>query len=326
MDDSRAWFKKLLFRKLKEEQEERYRKQIPFREIDERYLERLKEKGYKGIPPNQRNKNFMVMELLSHVPDFKKDIVELRKELGIKDGGLESWWEMEEWAREKDITDYEADFNRGDDDVRGSFPSNTLEKKAFEIGVKYRLPFNFYGFPYRGLPIFILTGRIVPPDTNYDIGFHFEGEKLLWTELIAYAPLTKEELQKGAASLRETQLGLLPQFFKDSDAFARRRYRDKAYTDLLMLDEQVRRSGKPKKVKKYKGGSYLALLSKGKKRLDGKMKRLECLHKVDIQIVFDNPTSDEIGKKQGVSGEVARQAKKRLNSLAKELFGHGLES
>lgn len=320
-DDSRIWSKKL-----REEQEERLWKQIPFRKLDEEYLKHSKRRDYKGIPYDQRSKNFMVMKLLSHVPEFKNDVAELRKKFGINTDGFESQWDVERWATNKNkIWDHQDNFSKENDGAREVFPANPFEKKMFQLGVKYRLPSNFYVFPHRGLSVFVLTGRIIPPDFNYDIDFHFKDGELLWTKLIAYVPLSKKEFENAMESSRETQLGIIPQFFKNRDLFTRRRYRDNVYRDLIMLSEQVERLNKPKKIKKYKNKSYLSLLKKSNTQSNKEMKQWERQNRADIMVDFDNPTSTQIGKKQGVSGDAARQAKKRLNTLAKELFGYDLE-
>lgn len=278
-------------------------------------------------PSRERNRNFMVMELLTYVPEFRKDVSEIRKEFGIKEGGLE-WDDIDKWALEKHLWAYSKERGGwGQDRIRKDFPSNEFEKKMFKIGTKYRLPFNFYALPYRGVPYFVLSGAIQSPEINYDIDFQMDthNKTLLWASLIIYASLSKVEAEEMATDIRSVQSGLLPQAIKGIDIFAKKRYHQKIERDFILLNEQIARQDKPKKIKKFLPGSYLDILSKNKSNSEKELKKWERLNKHDVFVEYSSPTSKQIGKKQGVTGAAARQAKKRLNALAKELFGFGLE-
>jgi len=275
--------------------------------------------------PERKGKNFMIMELLSYVPEFKKDVSETREKFKIDKDGFKSSDKLDKWATENDIWDYKNDYSRNRDAVMKDFPLNTFEKRMLKLGIKYRLPFNFYGLPYRGVPLFILMGEIRPPDTNYDIDFRMNGRKLLWTSLIVYASLSKAEAKEVAAYLRDIQLNLLPQAIKDIDIFAKKRDHANRERDLPLLNEQIIRSGKPKKIKSFLPGSYLDILNKRRTISVKELKKWERMNKTDIVVEYSNPTSRQIGKRHGVSGEAARQVKKRLNSLSKEFFGYDLE-
>jgi hypothetical protein len=65
-------------------------------------------------------------------------------------------------------------------------------------------------------------------------------------------------------------------------------------------------------------------VSKNKGCSKKELSRLERLHKNEIEVGYDNPTSKQIGKKRAVSGAATRQAKRRLHLLAESLFGYGL--
>jgi len=289
-----------------------------------------------------QNKNFMVLKLLSHVPEFKKDVSEIRRKMGINENGFE--WnksEMWEWATKKDIEYYQGVEQVGDDDewwssfvsitpvedkeVRKHFPSNTFEKKMFNLGTKYKLPFNFYAFPSMGLPRFILSGEIEAPRQNYYTSFHEAGDETIWTSLTAYAPLSAKELKEAMNELKDNNMDVLSTVMKGVDVLARKRYRNNMQRDLILLNEQSVRFGKPKLIKHIKQGSYLDFLSKDKTVSNKTTRRFERLNKKDVIVEYDKPTSKQIGRKLGVSGDATRQAKRRLNLFAKELFGYGLE-
>ncbi len=287
-----------------------------------------------------QNKNFMVMKLLSYVPEFKKDVADIRKEMGIKEGGFE--WdksEMWKWADEKDLgyyqearhedkeegTYYLGITSKSDNIVRKDFPSNFFEKKMSELGIKYKLPFNFYAFPCVGLPVFVLSGEISAPRSNYFTDFHEAGDKTMWISLVAYAPLSVKELKEASDELRDISMKILSEEFSGIDTLSKKRYHNKIFRDLSLFEEQVKREGKPKKVKKYEKWTYVDYLSKSKSTSVKILRQKERENKKDVSIEYSNLTSGQIGKKHGVTGVATRQAKKRLNSIAKELFGYDLE-
>lgn len=272
----------------------------------------------------------MIMKLLSYVPEFKRDVNETRKEFDIKEDGFE-WGknELYEWADKKDIWYYKGDesepdedrTSRSDEDVIKNFPANPFENKMLNLGTKYKLPFNFYAYPYRGLPRFILSGQIEVSHHNFAIEIHEAANKSIWLSLTAFVPLSAKELKEAISELKSS-MEMLPEFFNGIDTISKKRYRNNIIRDLVLLEAQTNRSGKPKRIKKYKPGSYMDQLSKSKTI---SVKKWEQLHKKDIFVEYDNQTSRQIGKKQGLKGDAVRQAKKRLNSLSKELFGYDLE-
>lgn len=292
------------------------------------------------ISKEQGSKNLMVMEILTHVPEFKKDVCEIRKEFNIKEGGFElkkggfewndglDWSEIQHWASEKDLWHYsESEYNGSgeEEEIRKDFPSNKFEKRMLKIGIKYNLPFNFYAFPFRGVPYFIITGDIQAPNKNYDFYIHMDGEKFLWASLIMYASLSEVEEKEAMTQLKSIFFNLMPNYFKGVDTFSRKRYHSNIKRNLILLEEQIARSDKPKKIKSFVSGSYMDILNKSKTISIKKLKKIERLNKGSVIVKYDNLTSEQIGKKQGVSGQTTRQIKKQLNSLAKELFGYNLE-
>lgn len=282
-----------------------------------------------------QSKNLIIFSLLLRVPEFKKDVKNIRKQFQIKDEGFK-WGgkELLEWANKENIWYYQIDEDEdsGDwplvsaSDTRRDFPSNKFEKSLYELGSKYRLPFNFYGFPYTGLARFILSNDTDEPPKNYDIDFRdFKNDGFMWTSLVVYAPLSKKEAKEAMKNLENTQYDLLPIFIKGIDTIGKKRFGKNVERDLALFDEQNARNEKPKRIKKVKEGSYLEIVNKSKLSDAQKRKAIKN-NKHDITVGYSSPTSKEIGKKQKVSAAVARQSKSRSNTVAKELFGYSLES
>lgn len=267
----------------------------------------------------------MVMQLLSHVPEFKKDVSEARKEFEIERDGFRSFDELDNWANKNNFWDYEKDYSRSPFDIIKDFPSNKFQKEMLKIGIKYLLPFNFYGQPYRGVPYFILMNEIQSPEENYDVDFRTNGDTLLYTSLVVYKPLNKTEAKNAMSHFLEIQRDIFPYVYKNADTFVKKRGRANIERDLALIEEQLARSGKPKKVESFVLGSYLDIVNKSRTASTRRLRSLKRSNKESVVVGYDNPTSRQIGKKHGVSGESTRQAKKRLNSIAEELFGYDLE-
>ncbi len=301
---------------------------------------RVKNKRSLNSRAENQNKNLMILKLLSCVPEFKKDVKDIRTEMAIKIDGFR--WddsEMWEWASKKNLeyyqglpqgdeeegTDHIGLSSKDDEDVRKTFPSNFFEKRMLDLGTKYKLPFNFYAFPCDGLSRYILSGEIKADHPNYFTNFHEAKDRTLWTSLTAYMPLSGKELKDAMKEWQDDSMGILSALFEGVDALSKKRYRNKIDRDLFLIKEQIKRSSKPKKIKRYKQGSYLDILSKDQATSTKRKKILEHQNKKDVLVEYDNLTSKQIGKSRGVTGDTTRQAKKRLNLLAKGLFGFDLE-
>lgn len=294
----------------------------------------------KKTPKFDQNKNLMILKLLSLVTEFKKDVAEIRNDMGIHVSGFE--WNNEDmwcWASQKKIDYYQkveheneeegviyfGIGSKTDEDVRKTFPANDFENKMLYLGSKYKLPFNFYAFPTVGLARFVLSGEIIAPGQNYYTDFHEAGDKTIWISLVAYAPLSKKELGEAVQQLGQS-MGVVTALLEETGRFINKRYRDNIERDLTLLSEQTSRFEKPKKVEHFKVGSYLDLINNSKSVSAKKMSKLKRQHTKDLVVDYSVPTSNQIGKKLGVSGDATRQAKRRLNSLVKELFGFDTES
>jgi hypothetical protein len=296
-----------------------------------------KKKKKVSLERQKVTKNLMVMELLTNVPEFQKDVKRVRQDFGINDEGFD-WGnsEMVEWAIEKDFEYYQVD-NReliedqyvvSDEVARDSFPSNDFERKMLELGTKYKLPFNFFGFPYRGIPCYIIGNQIQTPDSNYSTNFRVEKcndkNKLLWVNLIVYVPVSVKDFNEIAKDLKLTQESTLSLLGEES-VYSEKNPSINFKRDLALLKKQKARGGTPRLVKKIKTGSYLDFALKDKGLSPKRKRQEERKRKKDVSYEHDKPTSSTIGKEEGVSSASARKAKSRLNIIAKEIFGYGID-
>lgn len=282
-------------------------------------------------------KNLMVMELLTNVAEFQKDVKKVRREFGIESEGFD-WGniEMFEWAVKKDFEHYQIDpredieeqYLPSEEVVRKSFPSNDFERKMLELGTKYRLPFNFFGFPYRGLPCFIIGNKIQESGSNYATDFRLEKcgdkDKLLWVNLIVYMPISTKDFNEIAEDLKSTQENTFS-FLNESSVYSEKKPGVNFRRDLALLKKQKARAGVPKLVKKIKAESYLSYVDKDKGISAKKKRSEERKRKKDISYEYDKPTSSTIGKEEGLSAATTRKAKSRLNIIAREIFGYGID-
>lgn len=289
-------------------------------------------KNYK----TETSKNLMILELLTIVPEFQRDVEKVRKEFNINDSGFR-WLstEMFEWSSKKKIRYYQIEIDsngeidnsrhyRNQNSIRKDFPSNSFEKRLLELGLKYRLPFNFYAFPYTGISRFILSNEIKTPPSNYDISFSVNENSFSWASLIIYAPPSKEELKEINNELKNN-FEMLKHFSKGYDiVFGNTKNRKNLERDIILLNEQKERKGKPKKIEIY-DSEYLSSSLKSKDTSPKRKRKLKRDYKQYIKTEFSEPTSKEIGAKYDVSAEVTRKSKERINSSIKKLFGYDLE-
>jgi hypothetical protein len=278
------------------------------------------------------NKNLMLFKLLTYVPEFQKDLEKIRQEMSIKpdvfkwptlsidderDEAYENENELTEWANKNDYPYYQFQFDK-------EFPLSPLGKEIYKIGIKYKLPFNFYNVPADGLTRYVLTNEILLPYQNYKIDFGIDDSNLLYTSLIVYTKLNNKEAKDAILELNDTQKYILPIFYKNLDTVVKKRFHRKMSRDILLLEEQMSRSEKPKKIVTYLKGNYMDYLNKSNDFSKKEKIKVSRLHKKTRIIKYSELTSKNIGKKRGVSADVTRQSKKRLDSLAKDFFGYGL--
>lgn len=283
--------------------------------------------------------NYMVLKLLTIVPKFQRDLEKVRREFNIKDGGIK-WLskEMNVWSLENKMDYYqlESDHNgeiegstnyKSNEAVMKSFPSNLFEKKLLGLGLKYRLPFNFYAFPYTGIARFILNNEIKTPPSNYDISFNVNEDNFSWASLIIYAPPTKEELKEINNELNY-KFEMIKGFSSGRDIIFKNKNKHKTFDrsiELLVKEEEENK--KPKTAEIAKEDSYPHRRIKENPDITEKqIRQLKKDHPNSFKVVKQNKkTTKQLGEKISVSGETVRQSKIRLNSLAKELFGYDLE-
>lgn len=296
----------------------------------------------KAKPSRASMKNEMKMKLLVVLPSFQNDVSEIRKEFGIPEGGFgkndkaySGWYHKKFYEEPDKIQDskpykdeelglktarWERKINPNEYKNRkwkllDRVPISALNHRLDSLRKKYRLPFNFISAARGGIRWYIERGEVLTPGNNWMIILDQDTRKetARWLSIQTFAPLSKEE---GRDSLRMLK-GVQAHYFPASINIPLRE-RKKFERDLLLVNElSVKRTGHP--VRKKHLTNYLAILEKS----GGMTPSAARLHKRDIQIGYDQPTSKEIGKTVGANNLAVRKALQRLNRLSNKLFGVG---
>lgn len=166
--------------------------------------------------------------LLEMVPEFKRDIANIRAKFGIPLRGYITDHEKSPHRYEYDRTE-EDRANREADaklktlgdffDGANSFTKRGREMKEFQrevyrLGDKFRLPYNFYHSSIYGLPWLIVRNRLFAPERNWEIETDLiQNDRALplrWASIRAYMPLDDTEAKEAVEELNQTLRGNLP--------------------------------------------------------------------------------------------------------------------
>lgn len=284
----------------------------------------------KSKPTLKITRNRTILMLLSEVPEFKRDIDKIRTKYKINETGFK-WFskEMTEWSIKNKLKDY-TEFDEEDgldintELVIENFPRNSFERDVKKIGIKYKLPFNFYASPYTGITRYILSGEIRAPLNNFEMSFCVDENSFSWATLVIYKPLTDAESKNLQTELEE-KFKMIKSYTNHDEIFQKNGNSKNIDRDISLLIKQKSRKEKPKKVKSIKEGTYLDRLTKSRDVTPSQIKKAKKENKKNIVVKFNEVTSKQIGKEHKISGDATRQSKTRLNSLAKDLFGYDLE-
>lgn len=297
--------------------------------------------------------NDVRIKYLVALPTFQKDIVKIRADFGIKEGGFSNEIEANEWEHNfyeqsqkisksdkfvKDIAavghpkqgflvdddmdkfyDFEADFNKKLDGIYSRLPHYQFKKRIKNLLLKCRLPVNFY----RYLTDYIVTGRIAAPDKNWDIQFNQKGHKGYSTHisLDVFARLDEKELSKAIVALKTSIFNFLP-----PQANIPIRVRKHLERDLKIVEGlKIKRREHPVRKKLYEAGGYLSHLEKSGGITPKNRYVMEKMHKNSVTIGYNQPTSKTIGKEAGLKKDATRKVLERADKFAKRLFGVGFD-
>lgn len=146
------------------------------------------------------------MGLLELVPEFQKEVHEVRRAFAIPPNGYITDHEKNSLRHDYDADD-EARVNRDADRKLKQLAATDFERKVFKIGEKFGLPLNLYNDSICGISWYILRNRIIVPAENWVI----ETEpidpgrpiKMRWATIRAYAPLDKQEATSAIQALNK---------------------------------------------------------------------------------------------------------------------------
>jgi hypothetical protein len=273
------------------------------------------------------------LRLLVLCKDFQNTVKKIRKMAGVPTEGLVWLREMVQ-TETKDLTWdklagyepllkehndllYESDLH---DDVGGRKAKASDFKTAMEgVAEKYNLPYSLVARSYSGVPYYILTNDI-KVDRAYEIHPRLasEGGNVSWLNVRIYEKMKFQQLQDMARNIFELQ----DQYFNDAlrHNVSQRKQIER---DLDITEALMKREHKPKLIKEY-DSVYLTLLKKSgasKKELA----KAEKKQGSNVSTHYDLQTSQQLGKEKDMKAATVRSAKKRLNKLAKQWFGHSLE-
>jgi hypothetical protein len=283
-----------------------------------------REKNKKSAPlvteaDSRTQKNIMLMRLLTLVPEFQKDVRTMRKQCGIKESGLDSEKDAYEWLNKNK-------FNFYDDMPTGFYQeprkSNIFKEKVFELGEKFNLPYHFYNSAVIGVGYHILTDYIRVPATNWiiDSEFRKEGGAPRWVGIKAYAPLSNKEIGEATTELRRMQRRLM-----DKQITRSTRIHPRFWRYLKVVGAWSSKRGRPQKIKRYRNIFLQRAAEQGRN-----MRELEWQWKQEgvknpYEFRPDRVTSIATAKGNKRKANAYRQTVIRLNKLAKELFGYGID-
>lgn len=140
-------------------------------------------------PETRRNK--IRLKLLLFLPEFQKDVRQIRNMLWIPEEGYSSDKQSEDW-------DDEFFEKRDRQGVRSIYAALEI------VGKKYRLPRNFYHDMSEGLWPYILRNEVLPPANNWVIALE-ERDGPEHISIKTFAPLSKREIAMAKKDLSRMQ-------------------------------------------------------------------------------------------------------------------------
>lgn len=270
------------------------------------------------VSPNPRDR--MLFQLLVMIPEFQRDITSLRKQFGIPSTGFDT-----DVAARKKI----GQNSQVKNDELGFFhvmplahgfgePNpNPFQVEVIRIGEKFKLPYNFYYSAVLGVAWYAVRGIIALMERNWLIEYDTHTPKR-WVGIRAFSHMDKRQIRRAVSEMNKEIMNHMPEPLS-----ADVRTRTNIENDLVIISEMIDRTEQPRKKKIYVKGNYLDIIKKQSIHLSSKkMRELEVLNKNSVKKGYTVKTWKQIGKKRG---EAIKAVKKRLDPLAKKLFGYGLK-
>ncbi len=259
-------------------------------------------------------KNNERLLLLVSIKSFNLGVEKIRKEFGIVPEKYQDppVFAADQWYEVNKQEKFNPAFR---------LPGSTKFQEAVNrLCKRYNVPQHFYNMYLQGVPLYIISGVISTPTENWQYVYSDKAEGS--TGFKFYAPLTQAELLEFNRVLTSHFAG---NHNSNNQKAQANRERKQFMRDWELIMPLVNRVGQPKRIKQYESGSYLAAVSKDKSISKKKLTQLEKLHPDSIVVVFDQPTAAGVAKGKRLSAASIRQAKLRLNAMAKQLYNHSLE-
>jgi len=288
--------------------------------------------------------NEMKMKLLASLPSFQREVLAIRSEFGIPEGGwgkndeaYGAWYhqkflvQSDQVQNSKEYTEKErvlkaenwagkishAEYKKRKWELLDMVPVTAMAHRLERFRGKYHLPENFITTPRGGVRWYIERGEVVSPGNNWMITPDPETRKgtAKWISIKTFSPLTKQEIADAVAMLESIQSHYFPPSvnipLRSRQVFER---------DLRMVSELRSRTGHP--VLREQLAGYLKDLQKsyGDSAITPEMRKI---YKHQVVVDYDQPTSKRVGKKEGAKPATTRKAIQRLDRLAKKLFDTG---
>lgn len=272
---------------------------------------------------NVQLKNETRFRLLLMQPKLQSEVKSIRSEFGIPPNGFESEEKLNEWQQNTEnkpyieIIPYELKARS----------QNPFKERLDRLGEAFNLPFHFYHSSEFGLPCYVLTDKLIVPKNNWDIDLDVRAphEYPRWVGIRAYAPLSEIEIREAVKQLKIDQQEEL-----SKGVMVSTRVRKQFERDLKLIGAWPSERGRPARIKRFKQGSFLAKLGKSGKYSKQQLKEWARAQKDEgsniYEVVSSKTTSRTAARGNKKASDAFRQAKRRLNKLAKQLFGYDLEA
>lgn len=188
-----------------------------------------REKKRRKTAPTAAGRNGKLFLLLTAVPEFQKDVADLRKRFRIPPRGYITDHEKnpryEYDRKDQERADRDADKKL---DELGTFYSRPFspefdaartKNKPFEaeirrIGEKFRLPYNLYSDSICGLAWYVVRGLITVVERNWDLDTDIRHDEralpVRWAVIRAYLPLDEMEATEAINELNTALRDALP--------------------------------------------------------------------------------------------------------------------
>ena len=252
--------------------------------------------------------------LLASIKSFNHEVEKIRKRFGID---YEQYQDPLIFAADQW---YEANQHQKFNPAMQLPGSTDFKKAVAKLCKSFNVPEHFYNVYLQGVPLYIVSGVISAPTENWQYSYSDKSTGSVGFKF--FSPLTNDELFEFN---RVLVIHFDPKQNGMQTGSKVLRSRRQFMRDWEMAIPLVNRAGQPKRIKQYEPGSYLAVIAKDRSISKKKFAQLEKLHADSVVVVYDQPTASSQAKGKRVSIATVRQAKRRLNVLAKQLYGRTLE-